>query len=360
MYPAQTCDKATRPIADVTRERSTKRGQSMQLATVELSSALVTLAEQYITARRRSGESLLEAAGYLAQARAVAEYGEWLPFLSATGTSPAAAEQLLNIHERATFDRAFADAIKSNWLTLTTAALLARPSTPQDVIDQALSSDEMPTKAGIQSAIREQRNTDPDQYFEDEPLSNYEQGIADNHRPTVEYIPAPAMSQPMSILTSQGTIEWYTPPDIIERARAVMGGIDLDPASSEAAQRWIKAAIYHTLNAPSEQPWNGRVWLNPPFDDTPTWVDRLDSEYINGDVDAAILLVNSAPGYIWWEDLWRRRPVCMLRERVCFIRSDGVQGDAAKKGTTIAYYGDDVQSFIDQFGALGRIILPED
>lgn len=332
----------------------------MQLAIIELSSALVTLAEQYITARRRSGESLLEAADYLAQARAVADYGEWLPFLSATGTSPAAAEQLLNIHERAAFDRAFADAVKSNWLTLTTAALLARPSTPQDVIDQALSGDEPPTKAGVQSAIREQRNTDPDQYFDNEPLSDYEQGIADNYRPAVEYVPALAMSQPMSLLTSQKTTEWYTPPDLIERARTLLGAIDLDPASSEVAQQWIQATTYYTVETPIQQPWAGRIWLNPPFDDTPTWVDRLDSEYIHGAVTSAVLLVNSAPGYIWWEDLWRRRPVCMLRDRVCFWTPEGRQDDPAKKGTTIAYYGEDIRLFTEIFGELGRIILPED
>lgn len=172
--------------------------------------------------------------------------------------------------------------------------------------------------------------------------------------------PAPAsMTQPMILLTSQETVEWYTPPNIIERARAVLGEIDLDPASSDVAQQWIKAARYYTLDTTMQQPWAGRVWLNPPFDDTPTWVDRLDGEYLNGDVTAAVLLVNSAPGYIWWEDLWRRRPVCLLRERLCFWTPESRGGGPAKKGTTIAYYGDDVAAFKKAFGDLGRIILPE-
>jgi DNA N-6-adenine-methyltransferase (Dam)/Protein of unknown function (DUF3102) len=242
--------------------------------------------------------------------------------------------------------------------------LIASPSTPEETRAELIGRAEQ-GEAITYSAARdlieeaqEARRYDgfanipaPDD-LDDEPLSEYEQGIADAYSP-------PAMSQPMSILTSQGTVEWYTPPDLIERARMVLGAIDLDPASSETAQQWIRATDYYTIET-SQLPWVGRVWLNPPFDDTPTWVDRLDSEYIHGDVTSAVLLVNSAPGYVWWENLWRRRPVCMLRERVCFIRSDGVQGDAAKKGTTIAYYGDDLQSFIAQFSSLGRIILPND
>lgn len=168
------------------------------------------------------------------------------------------------------------------------------------------------------------------------------------------------MSQAMKTLTSEESTDWYTPPDIIARARATLGSIDLDPASSEVAQRWIQATAYRTASTPSQQPWRGRVWLNPPFDDTPMWVDRLDSEYIDGDVTAAVLLVNSAPGYIWWENLWRRRPVCMLRERLYFWTPEGKPSNQAKKGTTIAYYGTDIAAFRAAFGAIGRIILPED
>jgi len=340
----------------------------MTITTIELSQSLVRLAEQYITARRRSGESLLEAAGYLAQAHeeAKSEYGAWSAFLLATGTSRHTAEQFRNIHERAQLDSVFADAVRTNWLSLTTAALLARPNTPQEVIDQALTSDEPPTKSGVQSAISQYRIVDPDQQFDDETLTDYERTVEElytrNQPPAVEYVPAPpAMSQAMSVLTGQGTVEWYTPPAIIDRARRVLGSIDLDPASSDVAQRWINATEYYTADDDGKaQSWSGRVWLNPPFDDTPAWVDRLDSEYQSGDVVAAVLLVNSAPGYIWWEDLWRRRPVCMLRERVCFCRADGTSDGPAKKGTTIAYYGDDVQGFIAAFSDLGRIILPSD
>lgn len=166
------------------------------------------------------------------------------------------------------------------------------------------------------------------------------------------------MQQAMSVLTSQATVEWYTPPHIIDLARHVLGGIDLDPASSDIAQQWIQAGAYYTADTLLQSPWSGRVWLNPPFDDTPAWAARLERAYVCGDVTAALLLVNSAPGYRWYEDLWRRWPVCCLRERLRFVQADGTVGGQAKKAQTIAYFGQDVRQFIDTFSPIGRVFLP--
>lgn len=40
--------------------------------------------------------------------------------------------------------------------------------------------------------------------------------------------------------------EWFTPKDIIKAARAALGKIDLDPASHEHPQTWIKARTFYT------------------------------------------------------------------------------------------------------------------
>lgn len=71
-----------------------------------------------------------------------------------------------------------------------------------------------------------------------------------------------------NIRGTQGTgeNEWFTPLEYIKLARGVLGDIDLDPASSDEAQRIIQAAQYFTkADDGLKQEWRGRVWLNPPY-----------------------------------------------------------------------------------------------
>jgi hypothetical protein len=64
---------------------------------------------------------------------------------------------------------------------------------------------------------------------------------------------------------------WYTPVDIIERSRKVLGNIDLDPASSKLANRIVKANKFWTkIDNSLSFDWSEQVedkvsvFLNPP------------------------------------------------------------------------------------------------
>lgn len=72
------------------------------------------------------------------------------------------------------------------------------------------------------------------------------------------------MSQAMQVLTSRATTSWFTPPETIGLVRAVLGEIDLDPATNLTAQAWIQAKDYFTKEQDGlSSDWGGRVWLNP-------------------------------------------------------------------------------------------------
>jgi len=172
----------------------------------------------------------------------------------------------------------------------------------------------------------------------------------------------PKMKQSMAHATSQDTVEWYTPPWIVELARNTMGGIDLDPASNTLAQSWVKAGQYITINDPWSGlaiPWAGRVWLNPPFDDMTNWTRKFADEYHHGDVTQAMAIVNSAQGYDWYESLLDLFYACQLRKRVHFITEQGTPADGPhRKGQTIIYAGDNPERFIALWDQHGRIIPP--
>lgn len=59
--------------------------------------------------------------------------------------------------------------------------------------------------------------------------------------------------------------EQYTPAYIVEAARKVLGGFDLDPASSPEANRLVQATrIYTEEDNGLLLPWEGRLLVNPP------------------------------------------------------------------------------------------------
>jgi hypothetical protein len=66
---------------------------------------------------------------------------------------------------------------------------------------------------------------------------------------------------------SSASNEHYTPPEIVEAARATMGGIDLDPFSCTEANRVVKAGWFFSQNGYT-RPWGpagtASVFCNPP------------------------------------------------------------------------------------------------
>ena len=92
--------------------------------------------------------------------------------------------------------------------------------------------------------------------------------------------------------------EWYTPAPIIAAARAVMGGIDLDPASSAKANETVQATTFYSIEDDGlNKEWQGRVWMNPPYAAKliPAFIDKLSTSNIT----QAIVLTNNATETQW-------------------------------------------------------------
>jgi phage N-6-adenine-methyltransferase len=154
-----------------------------------------------------------------------------------------------------------------------------------------------------------------------------------------------------------GSNEWYTPHHIIERARKVMGDIDLDPASSLAANQVVKATKFYTEADDSlNQPWSGRVWCNPPYGHlAKPFSLRLLEEYQCKHVEQFMLLLNSNILQAnWFGPLWKTS-ICILNGRLRFISPDG-RNNNPTHGSILIYCGQHAKLLTKVFSEVGHVV----
>jgi ParB family chromosome partitioning protein len=159
------------------------------------------------------------------------------------------------------------------------------------------------------------------------------------------------------VAQATGQVEWYTPPEYIEAARQVLGGIDLDPASSRIAQETVRARKFYTAEDDGlSKPWTGRVWLNPPYsvELVEAFTSKLCAHYEAKDVTAAILLSNNASETQWFQKTVRlASALCLPLGRVRFLDDEGNPSGSPLQGQAVVYFGRAGETFCQAFGEFG-------
>ena len=125
--------------------------------------------------------------------------------------------------------------------------------------------------------------------------------------------------------------EWFTPAHI----PASLGEFDLDPCAgpSNHARRNIRLP-----ECGLSIPWEGRVWLNPPYSNVHEWLARL-IEHGQGTA-----LVNARPETLWFQKaVSTAKAVFWPRGRINFIRPDG-KPTHPPVGSCLIAYGDDAEA----------------
>lgn len=128
--------------------------------------------------------------------------------------------------------------------------------------------------------------------------------------------------------------EWYTPPSIFD---ALDVEFDLDPCSP-GPDHWVPARCVYTKDDDGlKQPWNGFVFMNPPFGGRNSHIPWLKKFLDHGN---GIAIVRAYTSAAWFHD-YAIKADCILfpRGKTKFVRPDGSIGKSPGHGVVLLGMG---------------------
>ena len=164
----------------------------------------------------------------------------------------------------------------------------------------------------------------------------------------------------------------YPTPQLIDRAREVMGSIDFDPTSDPVQQVLVDATSVPSIEVnPLQEHWHGNVWVAPKgaVRDSRIWLNKTLSEYRNGYIKSFVFfssaseLLRAAP--VVWD-----YPICIPFKRVKQLRATSNGFEPVSPSTwNLIIFGppisqaltdiDKVSLFYNSFRDIGRVIYSE-
>jgi hypothetical protein len=190
-----------------------------------------------------------------------------------------------------------------------------------------------------------------------------------------------------SIYSRKEDLELITNKDLVAAAHGLLGGIELDVASSKVANTFVQAEKFYTpsddgLNA---QEWYGKVYLFPPSgayfwdkksdkwkmtrSSSPSlvsshaiWFRKLFKFWYSRQVSEALYFSN-CPDIIRYEQQIFDFPVCILRTAPSLIKNTSQGISRHKTCTSLLVYlpplkntEDAIQNFVDIYSEKGRVL----
>ena len=164
----------------------------------------------------------------------------------------------------------------------------------------------------------------------------------------------------------------YPTPQIIERARTVMGSIDFDPTSDPVQQVLVDATSVPSIEVnPLNVHWSGNVFVSPKgaLKNSRIWLNKTIEEYRNGHIKSFIFFT-SASEILRGAPLMHDYPMCIPFKRVKQLRATKNGFEAVAPSTwNVILYGppldsvisdiDKVTLFYNSFRDIGRVIFNE-
>ena len=174
-------------------------------------------------------------------------------------------------------------------------------------------------------------------------------------------------------LESQGLkLPLYPTPQVIERARTVMGSIDFDPTSDPVQQVLVDATSVPSIEVnPLQEHWHGNVFVSPKgaVKNTRIWLNKTINEYRNGYIKSFVFFTSASEILRASPVLWDY-PICIPFRRVRQFRAtkSGFEAVSPSTWNCIAYGPpldvtlnniDRIALFYNSFRDIGRVIYNE-
>lgn len=149
------------------------------------------------------------------------------------------------------------------------------------------------------------------------------------------------------------TDERLTPRHVLD----ALGHFDLDPCAPHDRPDWTGTDRSYTAEMDGlSLPWEGLVYMNPPYSDAGTWMKRLAGHPAGG---VALVFARCDTGW-WFEHVWpHARAYLFLRGRLSFIRGDGTHARAGHNAggpSVLIAYGADAADRLYHCGLEGAFV----
>jgi hypothetical protein len=146
----------------------------------------------------------------------------------------------------------------------------------------------------------------------------------------------------------------------VDKVRAVLGEIDLDPFSCAGANLTVKANRYFCAgSAPFKRDWRAKtIFMSPPEKLLLKAARRFLKNWRRGHFEQAIVLVNEAPDRLWYNLLVSHADaICVTRKPIPFNTPSGGSQTSGAGMQAFLLFGPDRKFFRSIFTGVGTISL---
>jgi len=145
---------------------------------------------------------------------------------------------------------------------------------------------------------------------------------------------------------------WQTPDEIIE----MLQPIDVDPCAGRDTIIG-QDANYTKADDGLTKKWHGRVFVNPPFSDKKSWLQKSISEKDRTEV-IFVLTPDGTDTKSWWHEYIAEHAnyIWFSRGRISFREADGTVLNSPTFGTAISVFGETTDEMLKWFDENGHLV----